>query len=432
MMVTAVTLNAQVFTEYFESATPGMNLEDYNDWYVSFKDGENLGLSPVIEGETLFYDGYIGSDIGYVAKLDSAIGYDSGNQRISTKVVTINGDTLKPIVGETMYAAFIVNIMEFSKHSFRDFFTWEASSGSSFQRGRVFAKVDGNNMDLTFAVSKNNSSSGGYVESELMMGAVGVYHLLVVAYEVIEGASNDVIHLYINPDPTLPAAEQTNVISSTDIQSDYTEGSSKIKINLRQRGINAQVGGIRVGTNWEEVLLGATVSATGVSLDNPTLALALPGTPTGTLVATVAPAEATDQSVSWSSSNEAVATVADGVVTAVAAGEATITATTNDGGFTADCAVTVTSTVGISDFNAKGYSLYPNPVSDGILYVKLSDTNKANNIEIYNTLGALVHSEKVDNRTNVAINTARKLNKGIYFVKINNNSGSHIEQIIVQ
>ena len=60
-----------------------------------------------------------------------------------------------------------------------------------------------------------------------------------------------------------------------------------------------------------------------------------------TLIPTVLPAEATDKSVTWSSSNEAVATVTDGVVTAVAAGTATITVTTTDGAKTATCAVTV-------------------------------------------------------------------------------------------
>lgn len=60
-------------------------------------------------------------------------------------------------------------------------------------------------------------------------------------------------------------------------------------------------------------------------------------------VSSVTPDNATDQTVTWSSDNEAVATVdADGKVTAVALGTANITATANDGsGMTATCAVTV-------------------------------------------------------------------------------------------
>ena len=85
----------------------------------------------------------------------------------------------------------------------------------------------------------------------------------------------------------------------------------------------------------------ATVAVTGVTLAPTSATLTLGETETVTLIPTVLPADATDKSVTWSSSNEAVATVTDGVVTAVAAGEATITVTTTDGAKTATCAVTV-------------------------------------------------------------------------------------------
>ena len=85
----------------------------------------------------------------------------------------------------------------------------------------------------------------------------------------------------------------------------------------------------------------STVNVTGITLDK-TEASMIVGGETLTLTPTVLPAEATDKSVTWSSSNEAVATVSnDGVVTAVAAGTATITVTTTDGAKTATCAVTV-------------------------------------------------------------------------------------------
>ena len=60
-----------------------------------------------------------------------------------------------------------------------------------------------------------------------------------------------------------------------------------------------------------------------------------------TLVATVAPADATNKEVTWSSSDETVATVANGVVTTLKPGTATITVKTVDGGFTATCVITV-------------------------------------------------------------------------------------------
>jgi uncharacterized protein YjdB len=87
------------------------------------------------------------------------------------------------------------------------------------------------------------------------------------------------------------------------------------------------------------------VAVTGVTLNKSTTSIAVGATET--LVATVAPSNATNKSVTWASSDTAVATVdAAGKVTAKAAGTATITVTTADGSKTATCAVTVTAPVG--------------------------------------------------------------------------------------
>ena len=99
-----------------------------------------------------------------------------------------------------------------------------------------------------------------------------------------------------------------------------------------------------------------SVSVTGVTVSPTTLALKT-GT-TGTLTATVTPGTAAVTSVSWSSSDEAVATVDKGVVTAVAEGTATITAKTDDGGFTATCEVTVTSDAPAFDESKYHFDLF--------------------------------------------------------------------------
>ena len=83
-----------------------------------------------------------------------------------------------------------------------------------------------------------------------------------------------------------------------------------------------------------------TIHVTSVSLDKTSLELTEGGT--DTLTATITPNNATNKNVTWESSNTSVATVdANGLVTAVSAGTATITVTTADGGFTATCEVTV-------------------------------------------------------------------------------------------
>ena len=84
-------------------------------------------------------------------------------------------------------------------------------------------------------------------------------------------------------------------------------------------------------------------------------------------VSSVTPDDATDQTVTWSSDNEAVATVdADGKVTAVALGTANITATANDGsGVTATCAVTVNKVVTINQSDW-GSDWNPSFTKDGV------------------------------------------------------------------
>lgn len=88
---------------------------------------------------------------------------------------------------------------------------------------------------------------------------------------------------------------------------------------------------------------GTTVPVTGVSVAPASASVSIGGTVQ--LRATVSPARATNKAVSWRSRNPSVAIVSSsGLVTGIAAGNAVITATTADGGFTAQTMVTVTDT----------------------------------------------------------------------------------------
>jgi uncharacterized repeat protein (TIGR02543 family) len=124
---------------------------------------------------------------------------------------------------------------------------------------------------------------------------------------------------------------------------------------------NGTVTGVRVGTatitvttaNGNKTATCAItvnpVSVTGVSLDKNYVDLLIGDTET--LTPTITPANAANKTVSWKSSNTAVATVStSGTVTGVKAGTVRITVTTADGGKTAFCDVTVSpiSVTGIS------------------------------------------------------------------------------------
>ena len=83
------------------------------------------------------------------------------------------------------------------------------------------------------------------------------------------------------------------------------------------------------------------IPVTGISLDK--TELTIEEGEMEALKATIEPIGASDPTVIWTSSNEKVAVVSGGVIKALAEGTATITATTQDGGFSASCTVTVTA-----------------------------------------------------------------------------------------
>lgn len=95
------------------------------------------------------------------------------------------------------------------------------------------------------------------------------------------------------------------------------------------------------GAEIEVTYSAETVHPTSVSVSPTTASIEVDSTVQ--LTETVLPANATDKSVTWSSSNTSIATVSSsGLVTGVSAGNATITVTTVDGSKTATCSITVT------------------------------------------------------------------------------------------
>ena len=130
-----------------------------------------------------------------------------------------------------------------------------------------------------------------------------------------------------------------NSTKLTTTATDYTFTGSKsgeIKFSYTQTSSKALY--IKsISVTYETAV--ATVPVTGVSLN--TSKLTLTEGDSETLTATVAPANATDKTVTWTTNNSSVATVSNGKVTAVAEGSAIITVTTNDGKKTATCNVTV-------------------------------------------------------------------------------------------
>lgn len=96
------------------------------------------------------------------------------------------------------------------------------------------------------------------------------------------------------------------------------------------------------------------VRVTGIRFDEPTHTLMMGSTVT--LQPIIAPDDATVKNLTWVSSDEKTATVSrTGIVTALSVGETTITATTVDGGYSAEIKITVTAAAQLGDVNGDGY-----------------------------------------------------------------------------
>ena len=96
------------------------------------------------------------------------------------------------------------------------------------------------------------------------------------------------------------------------------------------------------------------VRVTGIRFDEPTHTLMMGSTVT--LQPIIAPDDATVKNLTWVSSDEQIATVSrTGIVTALSVGETTITATTVDGGYSAEIKIIVTAAAQLGDVNGDGY-----------------------------------------------------------------------------
>lgn len=161
------------------------------------------------------------------------------------------------------------------------------------------------------------------------------------------------------------------------------------------------------------------VDVTGVSLDKSELTLAVKGT--YTLKATVAPADADNKSVTWKSSDDKIATVdKDGKVTAVAIGKATITVTTEDGGKTATCVVTVDAATGLEELiaNTRVYG------QDHAIRIEPA---MSVNVLVVSMNGQLIYNDIVSSATQIPVPAA-----SIYIVKLGTGNDTSVRKVSVK
>ena len=162
--------------------------------------------------------------------------------------------------------------------------------------------------------------------------------------------------------------------------------------------------------DWQvTVTISTTVLVTGITLNENQGSVAVDST--YSLIASLIPANATNQNVIWSSDNQAVARVdSEGIVLGITVGTAVILATTEDGGFTDTFEVTVTEggiILNSAVIQGDEISIYPNPVSD-LLYTNI----KAVKVEVISLVGNSKEMKVIQGVIDVS-----KLTKGLYFIK---------------
>lgn len=173
-----------------------------------------------------------------------------------------------------------------------------------------------------YGPQKDISAPGEVIGSTFTGNQYGEMSGTSMATPVVSG----VAALILSINPQLTVDEVKNILYAT-------------AFDLGVEGRDDVYGNGRVDAASAVAAASSSLSVQSVELNTESFEISTNGQET--LTATVTPIWAADKTVSWSSSNDAVASVIDGVVTPEGIGTAVITVTTNDGGFTDTCNVTV-------------------------------------------------------------------------------------------
>ncbi|WP_052446896.1 Ig-like domain-containing protein [Candidatus Soleaferrea massiliensis] len=235
--------------------------------------------------------------------------------------------------------------------------TGEVKVGGTLQLNASVLPSNASNKEVIWSV---NDESKATVENGLVTALKGGE--VVVTVRTVDGSFEDTCTLTI-------------VVPVTEVTLDHTSGELKvgetlqllatvlpedatnkeIRWNTSNSAVATVENGLVTALKGGEVTISATsvdgnitaqckivvvVPVTGVELDKTTADMKR-GEKLQ-LNASVLPADATNQEVIWSVSDDSKATVENGLVTAIGGGEVTVTATTADGSFEAECVINIT------------------------------------------------------------------------------------------
>jgi len=219
--------------------------------------------------------------------------------------------------------------------------TWSSSDAtivSVDQSGNLVARNGGN---AVITATAGNKSATCFVSVTVPVSSIS---LSLSSATIIKGESISLQATIIPSDAT------ENIVSWSSSNAAIAQVNQEGKVTAMGGGkarIIASAGG-----KTAECAITVIVPVTSIVLNQSSASLDLGETLS--LTASISPADATDQSITWSSSNTSVATVVDGLVTAIGGGTSNITATA--GTKTASCLITVNVvSIKIKDSNLKSY-----------------------------------------------------------------------------
>ena len=214
--------------------------------------------------------------------------------------------------------------------------------------GNIYAKKDHGSRPVGLKIDSNTAEDlDGYISIEdngaILENGGKLDNVYVRTGSEVQ-IDTDVKNLYVSAKTSKLKITDRTTVDKLSISSSSAEGSTitnKGTINELNTSQDIKVDGNgTVGKDTGNGTVTYEKSVTSVSLDKKTAEMK--PNETLKLTATISPSDAANKSVTWSSSDTSIATVGtDGTVTAKAVGEATITVTTDDGGKTATCKVTV-------------------------------------------------------------------------------------------
>lgn len=251
------------------------------------------------------------------------------------------------------------------------------------ERKLIETTADASNFTVSspYQLKKQTEYNGTYIYAFIPVTSV------TLALETLSIEEGKTAELTATISPANASDQQFSWdVKDTEIASVYGYTSETKTVTALKEGQTQ----ITVTVDGQTASCTVTVTPRTISVESITLnktQLSLVKGATETLTATVLPTTATDKAVTWESSDTAVATVENGVVTAVAAGNATITA--KAGEKTATCAVTVTNPSNSGSSSGGGGSstpryavTVPDKTENGSLSVTPKNAKKGSDVTV--------------------------------------------------